>query len=113
MKDKKNNDLPWEETLNAIKHLSTEDIRNLGLDNFGLEYSLLLKASLSASLSNANSLKEICNEQWSNAACCGYVIYACENLGYNKNQIKSLINSMQDAFERKDLEQAKRKYQKF
>jgi|GEM_PF-1424578 len=58
-------------------------------------------------------LDYLCDEQWSNAACCGYVILACENLGYNKKQIEHLINSMQDAFNLKTVEQAKQKYHKY
>lgn len=55
-------------------------------------------------------LNLLCDEQWSNAACCGYVILACENLGYNKEKIRLLLNSMDNEFSRKTVDQAKTKY---
>jgi len=57
-------------------------------------------------------LSYLCDEQWSNAACCGYLIFACENLGYSSAQTDNILNSMQDVFNRKTVEQAKQKYYK-
>jgi len=58
-------------------------------------------------------LRLLCDDQWSNAACCGYLIYACEGLGCTKEQTDTLLALMQDAFNRKTLDQAKTKYYDF
>ena len=55
-------------------------------------------------------LRRLCDEQWSNDACCGYIILACENLGYPEDQIRVLLNSTDDMFDIKTIEQAKRKF---
>ena len=59
---------------------------------------------------NKEVLHFLCNEQWSNAACCGYLIFACEKQGFDKEKINMLLNSMQDVFDRKTVEQAKQKF---
>lgn len=49
-------------------------------------------------------------EKWSNAVCCGYLILACENLGYDGEEIALLLHSLHDVFNRLTTDQAKRKY---
>ena len=58
-------------------------------------------------------LTSLCDDQWSNTTCCGYMIFTCENLGYSKEQIKLLLNSMDTIFNNKTVEQAKQKYYSF
>lgn len=38
-------------------------------------------------------------ERWSNAACCGYLILACKDLGVEKLQVDLLLGSMKYVFE--------------
>ena len=68
-------------------------------------------------LRETNSAKEIinhlCDDQWSNAACCDYAILTCENLGYPKEQIKLILRAMEDVFNNKTLEQSKQKYYRY
>ena len=66
-----------------------------------------------STLCEKDVLRLLCDEQWSNAACCGYLIYACEKLGYNNAQIDSLLISIEEAFNRKAVDQAKKKYYDF
>lgn len=54
-------------------------------------------------------LRFLNDEQWSNAACCGYLILACENLRYSDKEIDSLLNSIQDIFNRETVNQAKQR----
>ena len=58
-------------------------------------------------------LRLLCDEQWSNAACCGYLVFACEGLGYSKEQADTLLTAIQEAFNRKTVDQAKKKYYDF
>ena len=62
------------------------------------------------SITKEDILSYMSNEQWSNAACCGYMIMACENIGYSKAQIETLLDSMQNMFNQKTVEQAEKKY---
>ncbi len=50
------------------------------------------------------------SDKWSNAACCGYVLLACKNLGYTKQQSKSLLEAVNAAFENYTIQQAKKEY---
>lgn len=69
--------------------------------------------SMSRDISNSKDiLNYLCDEQWSNAACCGYLIFACENLGYNEEQIRQLLKATEDIFNIKTVGQAKQKYYK-
>lgn len=59
------------------------------------------------------TFNQLINEQWSNAACVGYMIYACEKVGYSYEQINTLLKYLNDSFNQKTLEQAKQKYYDF
>jgi hypothetical protein len=55
------------------------------------------------------SLREmLCGEQWSNAACCGYLLLACDNLNLDKTQIEALLSSMKAMFDSCSVESAKK-----
>ena len=34
------------------------------------------------------------SDKWSNSACCGYVILACKNLGYTKQESQNLLEAV-------------------
>lgn len=53
----------------------------------------------------------LCDETWSNSACCGYVLFAAKSLGYSKEQKDELITAVNDAFGNYSVEEAKRKYE--
>lgn len=59
---------------------------------------------------NSDILRLLCNEQWSNAACCGYLIKACETLDYSREQINALLIAMKAAFEQFSTDKAKDVY---
>lgn len=50
------------------------------------------------------------SEEWSNAACCGYVILACNELGYSEQRVHDILSAMYDKFESYSVKQAKEKY---
>ena len=50
------------------------------------------------------------SDTWSNAACCGYVLLACKNLGYTKQKSKSLLEAVNVAFENYTIQQAEKEY---
>lgn len=50
------------------------------------------------------------SEEWSNAACCGYVILACNALGCSEQQVNDILSAMYDKFEIYSVKQAKEKY---
>jgi len=72
--------------------------------------ALLMSTSCKEKIEQKNILRYLCDEHWSNAACCGYMIFACENLGYSKEQINHLLSSMQDVFNQKTIKQAKQRF---
>lgn len=47
---------------------------------------------------------------WSNAACCGYVLLACKNLGYTKQESRSLLESVNATFGNYTIQQAEKEY---
>lgn len=49
---------------------------------------------------------------WSNAACCGYVLLACKNLGYTKQESSNLLEAVNSAFENYTIQQAEKAYYK-
>lgn len=57
-----------------------------------------------------NLVQLLCEEQWSNNACCGYVLIACKALGYSEKQINELLSALNDAFSNYSVECAKEKY---
>ena len=66
-----------------------------------------------STLCEKDILRLLCDEQWSNAACCGYLILACKQLGYDQTQIELLLNSLQYAFDRRTVDQAKKAYYEY
>jgi hypothetical protein len=53
----------------------------------------------------------LCDESWSNSACCGYALFAAKSLGYSKEQIRDLISALNAAFGNHSVEEAKCKYE--
>ena len=49
---------------------------------------------------------------WSNAAYCGYVLLACKNLGYARQEIQNLFEAVNLAFKNYTIQQAEREYYK-
>jgi len=74
---------------------------------------LLMTLFHEENFSGEKMLQLLCDEQWSNAACSGYLILACEKEGYTRVQTKKLLKYMEDAFSQKTIEQAKKKYYDF
>lgn len=59
----------------------------------------------------ANTLSELLGSDiWSNAACCGYVLLACKNLGYTKQESRNLLEAVNAAFENYTIQQAEKEY---
>jgi len=52
----------------------------------------------------------LCGEQWSNAACYGYLLLVCDSLKYEKGQKDALLNCMKSMFESYSVEAAKDVY---
>ena len=61
----------------------------------------------------ANIVNFLCEEQWSNNACCGYVLIACKTLGYSEKQIDQLLSALNDTFGNFSVECAKEKYMNY
>ena len=53
----------------------------------------------------------LCDESWSNSACCGYVLFAAKSLDYSKEQIGELISALNAAFGNHSVGEAIRKYE--
>ncbi|MDP4093953.1 MAG: RuvA C-terminal domain-containing protein [Bacillota bacterium] len=53
----------------------------------------------------------LCDEPWSNSACCGYVMFAAKSLGYSKEQIRELISALNAAFGNHTVEEVKHNYE--
>ena len=60
--------------------------------------------------SNDNILSYLCDEKWSNNACCGYVLMACKALGYSDEQKRELLSAVNDAFGNYTVSEAEQKY---
>jgi hypothetical protein len=50
------------------------------------------------------------SDTWSNAVCCGYVLLACKNLGYTKQESRNLLEAVNAAFENYTIQQAEKEY---
>lgn len=50
------------------------------------------------------------SDMWSNAACCGYVILACKNLGHTKAEIKKLLVALNAVFSNYTMQEAEVRY---
>ena len=58
-----------------------------------------------------NTLSELFgSDTWSNAACCGYVLLACKNLGYTQQESRNLLKAVNAAFENYTIQQAEKEY---
>lgn len=58
-----------------------------------------------------NTLSELFgSDTWSNATCCGYVLLACENLGYTQQESRNLLKAVNAAFENYTIQQAEKEY---
>ena len=55
-------------------------------------------------------LLALCSDQWSNAACCGYAMMACQALGYTKKETAHFLVALEAAFENYEVASAERKY---
>ena len=59
----------------------------------------------------SNRLSGLLNsDEWSNAACCGYVLWACKNLAYTKQEIQKLLTELNLAFSNYTLQEAETRY---
>lgn len=58
-------------------------------------------------------LKLFAEDRWSNAACMGYVIKACQASGYPDAEISELLKALNTVFSNFTLEEAKRIYMDF
>ncbi|MDO4300080.1 MAG: hypothetical protein Q4D26_01670 [Clostridia bacterium] len=59
---------------------------------------------------NISILQKLCEEQWSNEACLGYVILACNILGYSSDEKFRLISTVEETFGNYTVLQAKKKF---
>ncbi len=50
------------------------------------------------------------SDVWSNAACSGYVLLACKNLGYTRAEIKRMLDALNAAFSNYTLQEAEKRY---
>lgn len=48
--------------------------------------------------------------KWSNKACLGYVMLACDRLGYTDDQETKLLHAMLGAFDMKTIDEAEQIY---
>jgi hypothetical protein len=60
-----------------------------------------------------NIVQSLCEEQWSNNACCGYALIACKALGYSEKQIGEFLSALNNAFGNYSVERAKEKYMNY
>lgn len=55
-------------------------------------------------------LQVLLYQQWSNGACCGYVIWAMENCGFKLDDIQCVISELHYAFDTKAIDEADKHY---
>jgi hypothetical protein len=68
---------------------------------------------MSNQVNKGDFMRLLCNDQWSNASCCGYLIKACETLHYSQAETDKLLSAMEATFEQYSIEQAKNIYMKY
>ena len=51
------------------------------------------------------------NEEWSNNACCGYVIKAMENCGFKPKDIRQVLTELYEVFDFCAVEEAAHYYE--
>lgn len=56
-------------------------------------------------------LQALLYQQWSNAACRGYVIYAMENCGFSPEDIQRVVGELHYVFDMRGIEEAEQHYQ--
>ena len=56
------------------------------------------------------ALKGLCDESWSNNACLGYVLIACDILEYSVESKKQLLSTIGDVFKNYTVASASKKY---
>ncbi len=49
-------------------------------------------------------------QQWSNNACCGYVVMAMENCGFSEKDITQVVSKLHELFDSETLEDVKTHY---
>lgn len=52
-------------------------------------------------------------DEWSNSACCGYLISACKSLKYTNKEICTIIKSLNNAFNNISVDDAKKIYENY
>ncbi|MEG2000652.1 MAG: hypothetical protein RR053_04570 [Evtepia sp.] len=57
-----------------------------------------------------NIVGPIESDLWSNAACCGYAMFACQNLNYSQNEVQRFIQVLELAFGTYSVGTAEKKY---
>ncbi len=60
--------------------------------------------------SPASLSKLLGSDMWSNAACCGYVLLACKNLGFTKSEIKRVLGALNMVFSNYTVPEAEKRY---
>lgn len=58
-------------------------------------------------------LVELLGDNWSNAACCGYVIKTCENIGLSSKETKEIITQIKLLFDKYTVDEAKNIFYRF
>jgi len=58
-------------------------------------------------------MKILSDGVWSNSACIGYAIIACQELNIDKKDIVRIVGQLNSAFDRVSIDDAKRKYSEF
>ena len=64
-------------------------------------------------MDNAALKRILSGEQWSNAACCGYLLLACKSLKLERAQIDTLLSCMKAVFDSYSVESAKDVYMRY
>lgn len=55
----------------------------------------------------------LCANQWSNAACMGYVIKTCKVLNYSEKEISEFVTTLNAMFSNFTLEEAEEEYRNY
>lgn len=61
-------------------------------------------------MEKATTLAEMLSEQWSNNACCGYIIWAMENCGFAPDDIQRVVMELHEIFDFKSTHEADEHY---
>lgn len=81
-----------------------------------LAYTYIISQKGDISMKEGQGLNTISallgSDTWSNAVCCGYVLLACKNLGYTKQESQNLLEAVNSAFKNYTIQQAEKEYYK-